>query len=253
MSKLKEIISELSKPVPYEWRVQSKTKADMQGRVKAICTSFIDARTVQQMLDDVCAKFGATWDVDYKDVCGVIFAGITIQIEADKSNNVAYECSTRWDAGNRIEANETNKMYVQGGKSAASDAFKRAAVMFGVGRFLYDIAPMTLPFDGYNVVDDKGQKVYDLTTYIRGMAKKPQSKKKKPEAPKTETPAAPKLKKLTANNLDAMKKALEADNIESVEEAMPKYEMTIGQKEVLTTAITAAKAKRKESNEQKSN
>ena len=243
MSKLKELILDLSKPLPYEWRVQSKTK----NGDKAICTSFIDARTVQQVLDDVCAKHGATWDVDYKDVCGVIFCGITIQIEADKTNNVQYESSTRWDAGNRIEEKTTDKMYVQGGKSAASDAFKRAAVMFGIGRFLYDIAPMTLPFDGYNVIDEQGRKVYDLTTYIRGLAKKPQSKRKK-EAPKTETPPAEKLKKLLPSQYDAMKKAIEAGNYRSVEEALPKYDLSIGQRQVLTTAIDAAKAK---ANEQK--
>lgn len=250
MSKLNELIKDLSQPLPYEWRVQSFNR----DKTKAICTSFIDARTVQVVLDEMCVKHGCTWDVDYKDVCGVIFCGITLTCPEGKWDSI-----TRWDAGNRIEEDTQDKMYMQGGKSAASDAFKRAAVMFGIGRFLYDIAPMVLPAANGSVIDENGQKVYDLTTYIRGMNKKPQSKKKKPVS---ETPAATpppevkklkKLKKLSQNSFDAMQKAIESGNYQAVEEVLEKYEMTLAQKTSINTLIAAAKAKAEQKDEGKSN
>jgi len=253
MSKLNELIKDLSKPFPYDWRVQSFNK----DKTKAICTSYVDARTVQTILDEKCAEHGYTWEADYKEVCGVIFCGITLT-SLNTLENKLLESVTRWDAGNRIENDEGDKMYVQGGKSAASDAFKRAAVMFGLGRFLYDIAPMTLPADGYNVIDDKKQKVYDLTTYIRGLNTKPRSKRKA-LAPPT-PPAQPKADdkpakhKLNASAFENMKRAIESGNYQAVEEAMPKYEISLAQNTVLTAAIAAAKAKAAEkTTDEKSN
>ncbi len=242
--KLDELIKDLSEPFPYDWRIQSRNK----DKTKAVCTAFVDARTVQDILDAKCAKHNATWDVDYKELAGVIFCGITITIDNNTATLKDYECSTRWDAGNRLEENQQDRLYVQGGKSAASDAFKRAAVMFGLGRFLYNIAPMSLPCDSYNVLDDRGQKVYDLTTYVRGMGKKPTSKRKKETAPVVPptAPVAPvvkKLKKLTENSFRAMEAAIYSGNYEAVESVIDKYDVTEDQKKVLDTAIAAAKAK----------
>ncbi len=245
--KLDELIKDLSEPFPYDWRIQSRAGANKD---KAVCTAFVDARTVQDILDAKCAKHNATWDVDYKELAGVIFCGITISIR-DHDNQIISELSTRWDAGNRLEENTGDRLYVQGGKSAASDAFKRAAVMFGLGRFLYNIAPMILPCDQYNVLDDKGAKVYNLTEYIRTMGKKPASKRKKetpalaaaPSTPSPDYKAVKKLKKLTDSSFKAMQAAIESGNYEAVESVIDKYEVSTDQKTVLDTAIAAAKAK----------
>ncbi len=252
LMKLNELIKTLSAPLPVEWRVQSLSKT----KDKAICTSFVDARTVQNRLDEVCAAFGATWDVDYKEVCGVVFAGITITIDAIKGPNGDYiqqhECSTRWDAGNRVEEKVEDRMYVQGGKSAASDAFKRAAVMFGLGRFVYDIPPVVLPADQYkNVLDDKGQKVYNLTEHINNLRSgKRQSKKTQTVAEGSPTSEAsdskseqPALKKLIASTMTSMIKAIESGNYKAVEEALPKYSINLAQKTTLDNLIKIAKEK----------
>jgi hypothetical protein len=153
---MKELLNKLKAPVPYQWRVQSRTK----DKSKAICTAYIDARDVMNILDEHCEE----WQSRFDTINGFIFAGIGIKINGDYI--------WRWDCGNRIEDDKTDQMYEQAGKSAASDAFKRAAVMWGIGRFLYDLPSVTLNCDDKgNVVDSTGKKVWDLTKHINDMQK----------------------------------------------------------------------------------
>jgi len=101
------------------WRVGS-TNAKKLGckpweATSGIALAYLDARDVMKRLDEVC---GDGWQARalYKGYCEV---GIKIDGE------------WLW-RGN--SAGETN---VEGEKGQASDAFKRAAVLWGVGRYLY--------------------------------------------------------------------------------------------------------------------
>src|SRR5690606_2308244 len=82
-------------------------------------------------------------------------------------------------------------------KTAASDSFKRAAVQFGVGLFLYDLDIVTLPAKANgnytDVVDSTGKKIWDITAHINSMKNgttppppKNDTKKPKKEDPKKE-------------------------------------------------------------------
>lgn len=144
-------LKQLKKEIPSKWRVQSFSKY----KPSASCVAYIDARDVMGLLDEVCG--GENWQSDFKDVAGQIYGGIGI-----KTNN---EWVWKWDTG--AESN------IEKEKGEASDAFKRAAVKWGVGRFLYDMrihhvkANEVKTKDNFPyVIDNSGNRVWDLTEYI---------------------------------------------------------------------------------------
>ncbi len=242
MSYLQNLLSKLKEEVPYQWRVQSRNKE----RTKAICSAYIDARDVMSVLDKHCS-YG--WQSDVKELAGFIFYGIGINMPTEndeKGNPNWFETFWRWDTGARIEDNKTDNMYEQAGKSAASDALKRAAVQWGVGRFLYDLPTVTVPCDQYgNPVDATGARIWDLTKHINGL-----SKNKKPSpAPAVTTPepvAAPKpagKKKLDQVAYDNMVKFINDGKVAQVEKAMKNYDLTDSQKTLLTSLINQERSK----------
>jgi len=83
---------------------------------KGVGLAYIDARDVMQRLDG-CAGFGS-WQCTYP-ATGVCELSIKVDGEWITKTNVAGET--------RVEAE----------KGQASDAFKRAAVLWGIGRYLY--------------------------------------------------------------------------------------------------------------------
>ncbi len=156
-------LSKLKKEIPYQWRVQSFSPR----AAKAACVAYIDARDVMNLLDEVCGA--ASWQSDFKNEGSQIFGGIGInvpvhpELPTDKERHWVW----KWDTGS-----ESN---VEAEKGQASDAFKRAAVKWGIGRFLYDLpvkyvksnAPKNESNKFPYVVDDSGKQVYDLTKHIR--------------------------------------------------------------------------------------
>ena len=115
-------LEDLKKEIPFKWRVQS---ANQYG---ASCVAYIDARDVQDLLDEVCGA--DKWQCKYSEHKGNLFCSIAI---LDKHGSWVWkeDCGT-----------ESN---VEKQKGEASDAFKRAAVMWGVGRFLYSKTIVKLP------------------------------------------------------------------------------------------------------------
>lgn len=104
----------LSEAIPVKWRVQS-TKYG-----KANCVAYVDARDVQKHLDEVCGV--ENWQSRHKEEKGNLFCEIGIYIKG------------RWIWKSDV-GTESN---IERQKGEASDSFKRAAVMWGVGRFVYD-------------------------------------------------------------------------------------------------------------------
>lgn len=244
MSYLQDLLSKLKEEVPYQWRVQSRNKE----RTKAICSAYIDARDVMNVLDTHCDR---GWQTDVKELAGFIFYGIGITVPVMAKGSLGeYEMESttlwRWDTGARIEDNKTDNMYEQAGKSAASDALKRAAVQWGVGRFLYDLPTVTVACDQYgNPVDATGSRIWDLTKHINSL-----SKNKKPSpapAVTTPEPTAPEKqsgkKKLDQVAYDNMVKFINDGKIAQVEKAMKNYDLTDSQKTLLTSLINQERSK----------
>jgi len=94
---------------------------------KALALAYVEARTVMDRLDDVLGVDG--WRDEYVVV-------------SPESLLCRLTC--------RIDGVEVTKVDVGEGdspKAAVSDALKRAAVKFGVGRYLYRLPAERFPFD----------------------------------------------------------------------------------------------------------
>lgn len=147
---LKKILPQLAETMPFKWRVQSFSKLKPQ----ATCVAYIDARDAQDRLDKVCL-YG--WERDHREIKKHVYAGVGIVMP---SGRILW----RWDCG--TESNQDAE------KGEASDSFKRAAVNWGVGRFLYDLkiqyvdANEKKTKDTWPYVVDRGKRVYDLTEFI---------------------------------------------------------------------------------------
>jgi len=90
---------------------------DIQG--KATILTYVDARYVQDTLDKYVGP--ECWSNNFIEIKGNMFCEITIEMDG--------QSVSKMDCG--VESN------VEKQKGEASDAFKRAAVMFGIGRDLY--------------------------------------------------------------------------------------------------------------------
>jgi hypothetical protein len=103
------------------WRAGATNAKKNDGKAsKCIALAYIDARDVMQRLDDV---FGMNWMCKYSHAENKTICELSVLIEDN--------WITR--AGG---AGDTD---VEAEKGAISDAFKRAAVLFGIGRYLYEL------------------------------------------------------------------------------------------------------------------
>jgi hypothetical protein len=91
---------------------------------------YIDARTVMKVLDKSVGP--ENWQCEYKDIAGKVYCGIGIKCDYEPyaDGTPRTEWVWKWDVGTETTFDEV--------KGEASDAFKRAAVKWGIGRFLYE-------------------------------------------------------------------------------------------------------------------
>ena len=166
-------LKDLKKEIPFKWKVQTAKYG------KAHIVAYIDARDVQDILDEVVGA--ENWKDQYSVINGNLYCGIGIKVND--------EWVTKWDVG--VESSFDKE------KGNSSDAFKRAAVKWGVGRFLYSLPILTLKtgihnkkeypaFDNGTIIWDKEQfnefcnEIYKSGQYdrtrIRTAPAKPQPK-----------------------------------------------------------------------------
>lgn len=121
LSKLKEPF----KAEDVEWRLQQcgETK---DGKIWGKCLAYITSRAVQERLDEVCGPDG--WKSDIKKEGNAYLCTLSIRV---KQEDGSIEWISRTDG-----ADATDIESVKGG---ISGAIKRAAVQFGIGRYLYDL------------------------------------------------------------------------------------------------------------------
>jgi len=151
---LQSILPALKAKMPYKWRVQSFSKQ----KPMATCVAYIDARDVMDRLDEICI-YG--WERLHTEFKNHLYAGISIVMPNG-------EKLTRWDCG--VESNTDAE------KGEASDSFKRAAVNWGIGRFLYDLGMEYVTANEAKTngnypycVDANGKKIFDLTKHINSL------------------------------------------------------------------------------------
>lgn len=110
-----------------EWRIGQSGKT-RDGKPWAKVLAYIDNRAVMGRLDEVCGPAG--WQNEYRpapnDPDGKsLLCGIGVEVETGK-------WVWKWDGANNTD--------IEGVKGGASDSMKRAAVHWGIGRYLYSLS-----------------------------------------------------------------------------------------------------------------
>lgn len=129
-------IEQLAKPFPYEdieWRVGSTTK----DKTRAIALAYITSRAAMNRLDEVMGP--ENWQVAFRPIPGV--GGDTKGYLARLKLRIGDEWICKEDG-----ANESDIESIKGG---LSDAFKRVAVQWGIGRYLYDLPTVWIPIESF--------------------------------------------------------------------------------------------------------
>lgn len=115
-------IKDLAKEFPREdisWRAQG-TPYNRRGTFSAMALAYIDARDVMDRLDDVCGP--ENWQDEYTTTQ----SGLTIC-------RIGIKIGDGWV----WKSDGAGETAVEGKKGGISDALKRAAVHWGIGRYLY--------------------------------------------------------------------------------------------------------------------
>lgn len=197
-------LNDLKKEMPFKWRVQSTNQYGSN------CVAYIDARDVQDLLDDVVGA--ENWQVKYSEHKGNLFASIGIHVDSDRKFIWKSDCGT--------------ESQVEKQKGEASDAFKRAAVMWGIGRFLYslDIIKIKEVIQKNNKYypAHNGEQIWDINKHCNNL----RSSKPKPTPPKP------------VINIERLKTRLEA--CKTVEELGKTYKSFTPAEQKATSKITTA-------------
>lgn len=126
------IYKALAAPFPatsIHWRVG----ATSQDKSKGIALAYLDARDVMMRLDEVVGP--EKWQARYP------FSGCC---------EIGIKVGDEWI----WKANCAGKSQIEAEKGEASDSFKRAAVLWGVGRYLYDLPNAWLPLTNKRFSDE---------------------------------------------------------------------------------------------------
>lgn len=153
-----DIFARLAAPFPVtqvSWRIgptNKKSRERQEGpnaqATKGQALAFIDARDVMDRLDEVVGP--ANWQCKYshangKTVCDIginVIGGPKLTFVGEGAHPVLTECWV-WKADG---AGDTD---MEAEKGALSDAFKRAAVRWGIGRYLYSLPAPWVEIDEY--------------------------------------------------------------------------------------------------------
>jgi hypothetical protein len=139
----REVLEMLSKPFdPKE--VEVKIQAVSRDRTRAQVVAYVDARTVLDRLDEVVGPTG--WSDKYE----VLFNSS----DGEGRRLVEVKCTLTVLGVSKEDVGEGDSL-----KAAFSDALKRAAVKFGVGRYLYRLPKVWADLDERgNIKDPEGVK-----------------------------------------------------------------------------------------------
>lgn len=134
VSDIWERLREPFDPRHVEWRIgRSGVKAGKGPW--ALVLAYITNRAIMDRLDEVAGP-GNWWNEFRSSPSGGVLCGITIRLDDGRE-------VTKWDGAENTD--------VEGVKGGLSAAMKRAAVQWGIGRYLYDLE------EGWAKVHDGGQ------------------------------------------------------------------------------------------------
>ena len=132
-------MTELSDPFAPEaihWRAQTVTR----NGDKALALAYLDARDVMDRLDEVCGPTG--WQSSITETAS---GRVLCKLEIREGDD--------WIA----KTDGAGNTAVEGEKGGISDSLKRAAVQWGIGRYLYDLGNVWAPCESR---DNNGRKQF---------------------------------------------------------------------------------------------
>ena len=199
---VKEIEQKLKAKMPFRWKVQSVSKY----KPSATCVAYIDARDAMDRLDEVVGI--DNWQDEYMMIGNILYCTLSIRFPGIWIHKT--------DCG--VESN------VEKEKGQASDAFKRACVKWGIGRFLYSLDVKYINTsekkEGNNhpyPVDSSNKRIWDLTKHFASNPKTTKKKSTPKPKPKEET-----LKELRNKEIQELfnknKVKLDDDHVKSIVE-----------------------------------
>lgn len=126
MELTREVLEALGAPFPDD-EVEFLPRGNFEGKARAL--AYIDARSVMRRLDAVVGPANWSFDFELLSPDGKMVKGKLTVLGV-----------TKCDAGEGASEDEVLK-------SAVSDALKRCAVHFGIGRYLYYLPSVWAPYD----------------------------------------------------------------------------------------------------------
>lgn len=149
-------------PSAVSWRVGTSNKKKRQKETgdnfakatKGIALAYIDARDVMDRFDEVCGPEG--WQCRYPHADGKTVCEIDVWVEG---------------RGWVTKSDGAGDSDIEAEKGALSDSFKRAAVRWGVGRYLYHIASPWVDLDDREQIAQADRR--KLEALLTGSAPKP--------------------------------------------------------------------------------
>jgi len=113
-----------------DWRVM-RSGLDKNNKIWALVIPYVDNRAIQNRLDQVCSS--KNWkNEEFKILEKGVMCGLSIKIDN--------EWITKYDGADYRPDNQQDQKIIF--KAALSDAQKRAAVQWGIGRYLYQMSEM---------------------------------------------------------------------------------------------------------------
>jgi hypothetical protein len=146
---MNETLTAPIQPNEIEWRVQSVTSTG-----KMIVVPYINNRCVMQRFD---AAFGPTnWTSEFREITNGFICRLTVHYTDD--HEAVLKTIYREDG-----ASKTN---IEPEKGGISDAMKRAAVQFGLGRCLYDYPKVFIECNDKYIPDWAQDKLTKLVEWV---------------------------------------------------------------------------------------
>lgn len=142
-------LQDFFEPDALEWRIQQA--GEKNGRFWAIVVPYVTNRAIQIRLDEVVGP--ENWRNEFaKGPDGGVMCGLSIRVPVETVDLTTgevirgWEWLTKWDGAENTKGMEGNE--VKGGLSAA---MKRAAVQFGIGRYLYALE------ETFAIINERGR------------------------------------------------------------------------------------------------
>ncbi len=166
-----QALAEPFPPTDIEWRIGRA--GEKNGKIWATCLAYVTNRAIMERLDATVGP--ANWQNKFRPWeigSPGVMCGLSIR--------VGDQWVTKWDGAEQPPDRGGQSMAVKGGFSGA---MKRAAVLWGIGRYLYDLP------EGFATISDEGR-FYQSASKKGNEVKVPAFRWSPPDLPKWALPGA---------------------------------------------------------------